>query len=271
MEETQAPGKEAIDRATVIRKEREWHEKENIRREPLDKILYEPPAFDKLVDRGLAFLQADRGQLILDLGCGEGRETVEMAARGLRVIGVDLAHAQLSRAQEMLRGAGQEAGPGTDLLLVQANAEELPFAAGSFHIVYGKAILHHLDHDLVFEELDRILREEGRATFAEPMDRHPLFTVSRRLTPDLRTADERPVSLQELRDFARRFHSYDEETFFLTAPLAYGFRLLPGGEAIFRPAHAFLQKVDYALFRLLPFLRKFTWYGMITLSKSGRR
>lgn len=271
MGETQAPGKEAVDRATVIRKEREWHEKENLRRDLLDKILYEPPAFDKLVDRGLAFLQADRGQLILDLGCGEGRDMVEMAARGLRVIGVDLAHAQLSRARAMLREAGQEAGPGTDVLLIQANAEELPFVAGSFQTVYGKAILHHLDHNVVFEELDRILREDARATFAEPMDRHPLFTVSRRLTPDLRTADERPVSLHELRDFGRRFHANDEETFFLIAPLAYGFRLLPGGEAIFRQAHAFLQRVDAALFHLLPSLRQFSWYGMITLSKSGRR
>ncbi|MCX6134318.1 MAG: class I SAM-dependent methyltransferase [Ignavibacteriales bacterium] len=42
----------------------------------------------------------DRSTRILDIGCGTGRHSIELARRGYSVVGVDLSAAQLRRAQE---------------------------------------------------------------------------------------------------------------------------------------------------------------------------
>ena len=43
-------------------------------------------------------IDADRSKRILDVGCGTGRHSIELARRGFSVVGVDLSKAQLARA-----------------------------------------------------------------------------------------------------------------------------------------------------------------------------
>jgi SAM-dependent methyltransferase len=150
---------------------------------------------------------------------------------------------------------------------VQANAEELPFAAGAFRVIYGKAILHHLDLDLAAAEVDRLLPAGGRATFAEPLARHPLIVLGRRLTPRLRTRDERPFGLEEMERFGDSFRRPATQPFFLLAPLAYLLRLLPGGESVFQAVHAWLAQIDKHLFRRYPSMRRWAWYGVVRIEK----
>ena len=144
---------------------------------------------------------ASRGSWRWIMGGGEGKETVELAARGLRPVSLDLSHRQLARARALIRAQN----PGAPVYFIQANAEELPFADGSFRVVYGKAILHHLDLDLAAGEITRVMRADGRAAFAEPLADHPLIGLGRRLTPRLRTRDERPLAADEMERFAERF------------------------------------------------------------------
>lgn len=42
----------------------------------------------------------DRSKRVLDVGCGTGRHTLELTARGYRVTGVDLSESRLDRARE---------------------------------------------------------------------------------------------------------------------------------------------------------------------------
>jgi len=174
---------EHAGRRDVIQAELAWHEQEAHRRYSLDELLYDPPAFDAVVGPAIDFLAATPGERVLDMGCGEGKETFALAARGLTVISTDLSHVQLARARERVR----DGLPDARAHFVQANAEELPFVAGAFRVIYGKAILHHLDLDLAAAEVDRLLPPGGRATFAEPLPCHPIIVFGRRLTPRLRT------------------------------------------------------------------------------------
>ncbi len=48
----------------------------------------------------------DRNKKILDIGCGTGRHSVELAKRGYRVVGIDLSDSQLRRAREKAEEAG---------------------------------------------------------------------------------------------------------------------------------------------------------------------
>jgi SAM-dependent methyltransferase len=52
------------------------------------------------VDQVLRLLDTDPGGAILDLGCGPGRHSLELARRGFRVTGVDRTAAHLQKARE---------------------------------------------------------------------------------------------------------------------------------------------------------------------------
>ena len=261
MTTTALPTKE--ERRDVAQRELEWHEQESYRRHWLDAFLYDPPAFDTVVEAMLGFLGRNRTEIVLDMGCGEGKETLTLAQAGYVVIGTDLSLVQLDRARERLALFA----PDATVLFVQANAEELPFADGTFQAIHGKAILHHLDLRYAAKEIGRILSTGGRATFAEPLADHPLIQLGRLLTPKLRTADERPMSYQELADFGRFFPDSHIDQAFLVAPLSFLVRLLPAGEKKFGRILPWMHAIDRQIFGRIPTLKKRAWYAWVNLSQ----
>jgi len=257
-----------MDRKQVIQRELLWHEQESHRRYGLDSLFYDSPAFDDVVQQSVDFLEGGSGELVLDMGCGEGKEALELASRGLYVIGTDLSYTQLLRARELVK----KEIPDAKFCLIQANAEQLPFANSSFRIIYGKAILHHLDLDISSKETQRLLISNGRATFAEPMARHFIIWLGRLLTPRLRTDDERPMQLSDLERFGRTFEEQNLQTYYLLAPLAYTFRIIPGGEKIFAMIYSLLSSLDQKLLSRFKYLRRFAWYGAVKVQNgSGKK
>jgi SAM-dependent methyltransferase len=248
-----------MDRSEVIQRELVWHEQESHRRYQLDALLYDSPAFDDVVRQSIDFLHGEPGELVLDMGCGEGKETLQLAMRGFQVVGTDLSLTQMARARELI----QKEMPQAQVSFIQANAEQLPFAASCFHKIYGKAILHHLDLEGSSKETRRLLSSYGRASFAEPMSRHFIIWLGRRLTPEFRTKDERPVELSDLERFGESFDQRQMQTYYLLTPLAYALRVLPGGEGLFGRVHSFLAALDQKLLGYFEPLRRFAWYGAV--------
>ena len=58
------------------------------------------------VDFLIAELNLPPGSAILDMGCGTGRHSVELARRGYRMTGVDLSAGMLAQAQQAAQAAG---------------------------------------------------------------------------------------------------------------------------------------------------------------------
>jgi ubiquinone/menaquinone biosynthesis C-methylase UbiE len=247
------------DRHQVIQDELAWHEEEAHRRIPLDKLLYADPAFDVVINSGVSFVDPNPKQWLLEIGCGEGKESVKFHDKQAKFVSIDLSHVQLQRARELM----QEKFGHVNAFFVQANAEELPFAKDSFNAIYAKAVLHHLDLDIAYGEFSRAMTDNGRIAITEPLAHHPMIQFGRFSTPRLRTKDERPIPYHEFHEFAERFSQSDVTSFFLMAPLAYALRILPGGEKLFVHFHRFLQWVDVQLFRFLPFSKRFAWYSII--------
>lgn len=63
----------------------------------------------------------DKSKKVLDVGCGTGRHSVELAARGYSVTGIDLSQAQLNKAHKVA------ADRGVEVLFIRADAREFDF------------------------------------------------------------------------------------------------------------------------------------------------
>lgn len=91
----------------------------------------------RLPDAVRARLPKLDGRKVLHLGCGEGEESVELAALGALVTGVDASGEALALARERTES----------VLFIQADAEELPteLRRGRFDLVYaGRGSLSRL-------------------------------------------------------------------------------------------------------------------------------
>jgi ubiquinone/menaquinone biosynthesis C-methylase UbiE len=93
----------------------------------------------------------------LDLGCGTGFLSLELAARGHRVTGVDFAPAMIARAER------KAAERGLSIRFEQGDAEQLPFAPSSFDLAISRHVLWTLPHpEAAIDEWVRVLRPGGR-------------------------------------------------------------------------------------------------------------
>ncbi|MFQ5924306.1 MAG: class I SAM-dependent methyltransferase [Anaerolineales bacterium] len=73
-------------------------------------VLFPEERFDiagEQVDKILALVDFE-GNSVLDLACGPGRHSVELARKGLKVVGVDLSQFLLEKAKERANAAGVE-------------------------------------------------------------------------------------------------------------------------------------------------------------------
>lgn len=81
-----------------------------------------------------------RDDWLLDLGCGTGAPCIDLAQRGIRVLGIDIAEEMLAVGQARAEAAGLEAM----IDFVVADAENIPIADGSFNACILLGALHHL-------------------------------------------------------------------------------------------------------------------------------
>lgn len=105
-----------------------------------------------------------RGRLVLDLGCGSGRFAEVALAAGAHVVAVDY-----SAAVDACRA---NLGTHPQLNVLQGDVYRLPFAPGSFDLVYCFGVLQHTpDPEKAFQALVRQLKPGG--TIA--VDLYPKF------------------------------------------------------------------------------------------------
>jgi SAM-dependent methyltransferase len=190
---------------------------------------------------------------VLDVAAGTGNASIPAAERGARVTASDL-------VPELLE-AGRERAGDLELDWVQADAEHLPFADGSFDAVWGSAILHHLDLKRAGEELRRVLKPGGVAVFCEPWGGNRLLEFARKYLPypgKHRTPDERPLRSRDLDPLRQHFPALEFQGFQFLGMLRRVFRResLTGG---------WLDQLDSGLLWLAPPFKNWCRYVVIRL------
>ncbi|WP_143832031.1 bifunctional 2-polyprenyl-6-hydroxyphenol methylase/3-demethylubiquinol 3-O-methyltransferase UbiG [Nocardiopsis sp. CNR-923] len=152
------------------------------------------------------------GDRLLDLGCGDGAYTVELARGYVRVDAVDVEPESLSEFGERIAGTELEHRVGVHKM----SAESLAFEANSFDRVTAFEVLEHLeDLESGLAEVRRVLRPGGAFSLTTPnrwfpFETHGVLWGERRLSaltaPFLpwvrplhdRMSDARAFSTQEM-------------------------------------------------------------------------
>ena len=122
------------------------------------------PAYrEEVIPLFFEVFRAVRGQLLLDLGCGDGRIQDLVAARGVNVIGVDL-NIELARTASRSHPVLLNRLP--DLACVEDRAVD-----GAYVVL---ALEHFEDSQHFFDETARVTRPEGSLTM---VINHPVYTA----------------------------------------------------------------------------------------------
>jgi SAM-dependent methyltransferase len=129
--------------------------------------------------RSIAGIGSPSGWTALAVCGGSGMDAELLARAGARVVSADISLGASRRARERARRFGVELVP------VVADAEDLPFADGSFDLVYVHDGLHHLQHPEA--GLAEMARVAGRAVSIT----EPARAAATRLAVRLGLAQER--------------------------------------------------------------------------------
>jgi ubiquinone/menaquinone biosynthesis C-methylase UbiE len=88
---------------------------------------------------------------VLDIGCGQGYDVAAFIALGMQCEGVEINPRYVKEGRKLFPNAK----------ITSANAERLPFADGSFALVYCRNLIFCTDPKKSLAELQRVLRPGG--------------------------------------------------------------------------------------------------------------
>jgi SAM-dependent methyltransferase len=243
--------------------ELQWHEEHPNASADGQISTYKKLVLRRLRERQWAMLGPLAGKRVLDVGCGVGRETVELAQRGARVMAADLSPALVATA----RRRADDAGVADRIEFKVGAAEDLVPEGERFDVVIGNGVLHHLDIATFKSSLLRLLKPDGVAQFQEPLVHNPLLRLYRRLTPHLHSPTERPLADEDISAFVRGFREVHVDYFNLV-----GLLLLPAPYVVGRRvSNAMLRwalHCDRVILQRVPALRKFCQYVIIQVGRA---
>lgn len=125
--------------------------------------------YSRLQTVDLDLLGLERGERILDVGCGSGRHVLAASRRDCHAVGVELGAEDFRTVKVYLYLLAGEGGLRARVNLLVASGERLPFADGSFDRVVCTEVLEHVPNDrLLVDEFVRVLRPGGTIAVSVP-------------------------------------------------------------------------------------------------------
>jgi SAM-dependent methyltransferase len=209
----------------------------------------------------LAALDAQPGERILEVGCGSGSYTRELARAGVEVTATDYTPSQLAQAQ-------RNVGP-SDVVFRIEDAQSLTFPDASFDRVLLSEVIEHVPHpERAIAEAARVLRSGGLLVASTPSRFSPLnlaYGVKRRVRRygfNEHLHEFTPYSFRRLVAAQLDVESLEFANFVLPYPVDELY-LRVGS-----PGLGLLERVERTLTRL-PVLRQLGWTMVLRARKAA--
>jgi SAM-dependent methyltransferase len=193
------------------------------------------------------------GRRVLDFGCGAGEETVYLAKMGGHVTAVDISPVgvRLTTARAAFNNVGDR------VKALRMRCDPTDFPSGSFDVIHGFGILHHVGLRAGLLEVKRLLAAGGRGLFFEHMGNSPWIERVRPKEGHY-TEGERPVCWDEIMKMSSEFSRLEAHPFHITSRLK-----------AFAPIFGWpiVKRFDHALLSTFPWLRYFASGVVIYLER----
>jgi len=217
-----------------------------------------------------------RGKKVLELGCGAGEASVYLAKKGAIVTATDLSNGMLIVVKKLAKKYKVKVNT------VQCRSDKLPFPDASFDVVYAANLMHHVEHEPTLRESYRVLKKGGVFVSYDPLAHNPIINIYRKMAMGVRTEDEAPLKMRDIKGFKKIFSKVEYSTFwFFTLWIFIRFYLIervnPNKERYWKKiliehkrlekTYKRLEKMDKILFKILPFMKKYCWNIVIIAKK----
>ena len=113
------------------------------------------------------------GMTVLELGCGTGSFTRELARSGADIVAIDV-------SPELLENAKLNCSVPNVRFQIQ-NAYSLSYSEAVFDSVVGSSVLHHLEIEEALRDVYRVLKPEGTIYFTEPNMLNPQIAIQKNI------------------------------------------------------------------------------------------
>lgn len=121
---------------------------------------------------------------VLEIGCGTGLFTQELAFTGHHITAIDISPDLLARATERIHSP--------NVTFACENAYATSFANASFQAIVGSSCLHHLELAPALKEFYRLLLPGGSIMFTEPNMLNPQIAMQKNIPWLKRLAGDSP-------------------------------------------------------------------------------
>lgn len=208
------------------------------------------------------------GKTLLDIGCGLGEASVYFSMEGAIVTATDIS----SRMCETTRRLA--VANGVTLETHVSAIEDLGLGTRQFDVIYAGNILHHADIVTTLDNILPHLKSDGVFVSWDPVAYNPIINLYRAIARKVRTEDEHPLRLRDIREVTSRFERSEVSWFWFSTQIifilmfAIQFRS-PNKERFWKKvideanAWAWLYRpfaaLDRVLLSALPFLRPLCW------------
>ncbi len=247
------------------RKELEFHDRDRDRQATatMDEDTFEKLYGNRKYYQGVGLSRAytDRwiaerapGKVFLDYACGNGSNAMKAAQAGAALsLGLDISRVSIVNARADAAALNLQ-----NARFVQADAENTKLPDASVDVIVCSGMLHHLDLNFAFPELERILAPGGRILAIEALDYNPLIRLYRKITPQMRTDWEKAhiLSFKDLK-LASRFFTVANVRFWHISSIATP--LCPPLLPVFNAVDGILTKI--------PLVRRLAWIFTFELLK----
>ena len=114
-----------------------------------------------------------RGMSVLELGCGTGSFTRELARSSADVTAIDVSPELLEIA------SAKNSAPNVQYQI--QNAYALTYPESAFDSVVGSSVLHHLEIEAAIRDVYRVLKPGGTIYFTEPNMLNPQIAIQKNI------------------------------------------------------------------------------------------